>query len=133
MATRVVDRIPHAEPLGISSLLHTPCEELVADLVLPAGVCDPARMRASVCGCVENVREAQTGRPEYRLPGTLDVKHLGQDVETLYDASLPRSPELVRAILREAGWSRQRFDHYRLRLRFPILHTCIEFEVGRAT
>ncbi len=132
MATRVVDRISSGEPLGISSLLHTPCEELVADLVLPAGACDPTRLHANVCGCVENVREAQTGRPEYRLPGTLDLKHLGQDVEALYDASLPRSPELVRAVLREGGWSRDRFELFRLRLRYPILHTCIELEVDRS-
>lgn len=111
--------------IGVATVMHTPCEEFIADLVAPAGLWDPATLDAGVYACIEDVSRARTLHPDYRVPCAAQAERLGRSIDALHDGSFPRCPELVRSVLRVNGWGRDEFDLFRFRIRYPLLHSCI--------
>lgn len=118
-----------SKEIGTCSVMHTPCEEFIADLAVPAGLWDLETLDAGVYACIEDVAKAKTMHPDYRLPCVQSAEHLGRSIDALYTQSLPRCPELVRSVLRDNRWIGAEYDFCRFRIRFPLLHSCISLQV----
>lgn len=132
LATKMNSVLDDSEPeLGVTSMIRVPSEEFIADMLVPAGVLDPATVTVRTCGCTEDVSAAETALDEYLLAPPRPAMYLGTDLEALHDKSMPRCPEMLRFVLREIGQSRTPYDIFRCRVRFPTLHTCIALNALR--
>jgi len=132
LATKLRTALDDKEPeLGVTSMIRTPCEEYVADLLVPAGVLNPKSAIIRVLGCMEDVSAAETASDEYRLAPPQPAAYLGTNIEALHDDVFARCPEMIRFVLRDLGRSRMTYDVFRARVRYPMLHTCIALDVMR--
>lgn len=120
-----------SDELGVTSMIRTPSEEYVADLVVPAGVVDPSTATVRVYGCLEDVPSAEPVSEEYLLASDHRVEYLGHDLDALELDSFKRCPELIRFVLRDIGRGRESFDLFRCRVRYPVLHTVYSLRVRR--
>ena len=126
--TRCVNRA--SREIGVATVMHTPCEEFIVDLVAPAGLWETGTLDAGVYACIEDVSRARTLHPDYRTPCAAHPERLGRSLDDLHDASFPRCPELVRSVLRTNGWTHAEFDLFRFRIRYPLLHSCIALVIS---
>ncbi|MFO0836060.1 MAG: hypothetical protein U0638_13900 [Phycisphaerales bacterium] len=111
--------------IGTCTVMHTPCEEFIADLVVPTGLWDLETLDAGVFACIEDVSKGKTMHQDHRLPCATTAEHLGRSVDALHSSSFTRCPELIRAVLRENHWMATEFEYCRFRIRYPLLHSCI--------
>lgn len=133
IATTFHDHPISDEPsLGVTSMIRVPTEEYIADMIVPAGTLDTASSTTRTFGCMEDVSAAETADEEYQLFHTRPATYLGTDLDALNDPAFPRCPELIRFMLRGIGMNHARYDIFRCRVRFPMLHTCIALDASRA-
>lgn len=117
--------------MGLTTMVRVPCEEFVADLLIPAGIMHPASSRFRICGCLEDVSAAENATEDHSICKPQPGEYMGRDLESLHDKSFPRCPELLRFVLRDLGASRTSFDIFRCRIEYPMLHSCIGFDASR--
>lgn len=112
-----------------ASFVHTPCEWMVMDMLVPAERWNSASASVRTFGNVANVPQALTCDPNLVMPTREVVRHLGTSIDALFDPLLPRGPELVRYVLAGMGWSEMEFDIFRCVVRYPILHSVVSIEI----
>lgn len=127
---------PAASPGGARfdarMFIAAPAEGVVCDLLAPAGMTDPATARVAVYGNRSQPREAFEERAGDLLPQRETVRYLGvMDCAPALEGA-PQHQESVRAVLRTRGWYGSRFDVYRCRVAFPVLHTLLVVRVDAA-
>lgn len=109
--------------------VRIPCETLVCELLVPAGMSNPATVRAVVFGRRDNIERVYERRPADLLPQRETAYYLG-DLDTV--PSLPEVPGHLSAVhhaLASAGWGSTRFDLYRCTVQYPLLHTLLSLDV----
>jgi hypothetical protein len=121
--------IPWDVTAGMATMISTPCEELVMDFLTPCGSSQKAPVRTATFGSAGDVQQALTMADRLTVPSKDSATYLGTSLEALDDPVLPRCPEMVGHVLRQAGLERMEFDIFRCRARFPILHTVVILEV----
>jgi hypothetical protein len=121
--------IADAPYFSIAPFVSWPTELMHIDLAVPAGVSLPASARAAMFCNRDDPRGAQTFEQ-------VDAVPLAETVAVDLDASeirpaqeLPRLPELFASVLQSQGWQGTRFDFYRLRVPFPVLHSVLRMMV----
>lgn len=119
---------PGAEA-GIAYTTSLPTEALHFDLLVPAGWADPASMEAMVHARPHDVQRAAERRPEDRMPCHESPVYIPGVENVPPSADVPQWPDLMRHLLRERGWWGQRFDLFRLRIAYPLLHAGFTLEV----
>ena len=116
--------VPHAFYDG-RMFITMPVETVVWDLLVPAGLSDPATARAVVYGRRSHPEQVYDERMSDLLPQRETVRYLGATESVPALDGAPRYPDAVREVLRRLGWVGARFDVYRCRIAFPVLHTLL--------
>lgn len=109
---------------GVGGTARVPAEVLLVDMLVPVGWSNPAIADAAVYGNLFETERGLDYRPEDRLT-TETNEHLGHSLERLRTPDCPRYQEMVEGVLAKQGWSGTRFDIYRCRVEYPILHACL--------
>jgi hypothetical protein len=114
---------------GIAHTVCVPAEAMVLDLLVPVGWSDPATVSASAFARPNDVHRANERRSVDRIPFYEEPTFIpaSQNVPPIPD--VPSWPDVMQHILAERGWWGQRFDIYRLRVAYPVLHTNVILEV----
>ena len=132
LSTKMASMLDEQESsMGLTTMVRVPCEEFVADLLIPAGLMHPASSRFRICGCLEDVSAAENATDAHSICKPQPGEYMGRDLDALHDKSFPRCPELLRFVLRDLGASRVNFDIFRCRIEYPMLHSCIGFDAYR--
>lgn len=110
-----------------------PVETAVWELLVPAGLTDPATARFVVYGRRPHPEHVYDERRVDLLPQRETVNYLGAVERVPPIQGAPRHPEAVRHVLEKHGWTGTRFDLYRCRIQYPVLHTllCIRVDAVR--
>ncbi len=106
-----------------------PVEEIVWELLIPAGLSNPATARAAVYGRRPHPERVLEERPVDLLPQRETVTYLGAMESVPALDGVPGHPDSVRHVLQKLGWLGMRFDVYRCRVRYPVLHTLVVAQV----
>ncbi len=109
---------------GVGGTARVPSEALLVDMLVPAGWTDPRTAWANVFGNLFETERALDYHDEDRLTNEVN-EHLGDSRDRLRTLDCPRYQEMVEHVLERMGWHRTRFDIYRCRVRYPILHACV--------
>lgn len=115
---------------SLTPLTATPTEILIAEMLIPEGLSDPATASVAVYGrrgAVERVTERRTID---LLPQTETATYLGLREAVPPISEVPQHADAVREVLANVGWLGTKFDVYRCRVGYPILHTLICLDVG---
>jgi hypothetical protein len=110
-----------------------PVQTVIWELLVPAGLTDPASARVAVYGRRSHPEQVYDERPRDLLPQQETVRYLGQPDMLPPVEESPRHPEAVRHVLAEFGWDKIRYDAYRSRIEHPVLHTlvCVRVDAAR--
>jgi hypothetical protein len=110
-----------------------PVETVVWELLVPAGLTDPASARVAVYGRRPHPEQVYDERARDLLPQHETVRYLGQFEQVPSLEESPRHPEAIRHVLKEFGWLGTRFDVYRSRIQYPVLYTllCVRVDAAR--
>jgi hypothetical protein len=121
---------PDDDLLAVGCSIQVPCEEIILDLLVPGHRSTRATPNVRVTGTIDDPMKAvnRQNTPDFRMPGHCTGKFLGSSFEVLRSPELPSCPELLRAAVRRVGWEGDRYDIYRSRIRFPVLHTYTSLE-----
>jgi len=109
----------------------TPVEACHLELLAPAGLTDARTARVAVYGRRTRVERAIELRSEDILPVRGEVTALGTMTAVPPLAGVPRWPEVVRHVLERVGAWGTRFDVYRCRVTYPVLHALVCMQVDR--
>jgi hypothetical protein len=114
-------------------MITTPTQEVVYDMLVPAGWTNPATARVGIFGNRYNVNRAFEEIESDRLPQQETIRYMGA-LDTVPPIALSqRHADAVRHVLERHGCLGTRFDVYRCRVQFPALHTVIVMRVDPAT
>ena len=109
-----------------------PVEAAGWELMVSAGVTDPATARAAVYGRRAHPEGVYEERPGDLLAQRETVVHLGTlDCVPPLDGA-PNHHEAIRHVLKQRGWLGTRFDVYRCVVKYPVLHTLLKVGVDAA-
>lgn len=108
-----------------SVISRAPTEVLIVDQLLPVGWTDPASAHVGVYGDLANLERGWDRNEADRLPISETNTHLGNSIERLHTPDFPRYTEMIRAVLRDLAMEKVRFDVYRCRVQYPVLHACV--------
>ena len=110
-----------------------PVETVVWELMIPAGLTDPASARVAVYGRRPHPEQVYDERPRDLLPQQESVRYFGQldHVPPLEES--PQHAAAISHVLAEFGWLGKTFDAYRARVQYPVLHTllCVRVDAAR--
>lgn len=117
---------PVGEELGFCTTVLFPSEVLLHDILLAPGVADRtmAPMTGVYGGAYHEMRLQR--READRLNVYAQASFAGVGVEALQTAEVPRYVEMLRRVCEAMGWDADRFDAYRCRLEFPVLHSLLD-------
>jgi hypothetical protein len=111
------------------TFVTVPAEALVWELLMPVGWTDPATIRGAMYGCREHPEQGFTERPGDRTPQQESVEYLGTlDGAPPLEGS-PKHGDAVRQALGRLGWLDTKYDVYRCRVQYPVLHTLMAIRV----
>ncbi len=109
-----------------------PVEEAVWELLVPVGLTDPATARPVVYGRRAHPEQVYDERPGDLLPRQGTCAYLGEVESVPPLEGAPGHAGAVRHVLAARGWLGMRFDLYRCRVRYPVLHTLVCLKVDGA-
>lgn len=112
-----------------------PVATVVWELMVPAGLTDPSTARIVAYGRRAHPEHVYDERKADLLPQREIVSYLGALADVPPIPHAPRHGDAVRSVLQKHGWLGTRFDVYRCRIQYPMLHTllCIRVDSARAT
>lgn len=114
---------------GAGMFVSVPTEEVIIELLVPAGYTSPATARVALFGRRHHPEQAAEERAYDLLPQRANVAYLGRLPVPPSIDHVPRHGEVVRHVLERKGhWGRE-FDMYRCYVQYPVLHTCIVLRV----
>lgn len=122
------DAVDRSRRVGhsLTSQVRVPSEALVLDLLVPARP-PPERFEPTVStyGRRQGVDRVWERRAIDILPTSEHAVCVGGIVDVPPCPDIPRLPQIVRQVLSEHGWHGERFDLYRCRVEYPILHAMV--------
>lgn len=116
----------------IRVFVKVPSESLIIDLLVPAGLTDPATVCGEAFGCASAPEQALEGRPADRLDAQSVVQtYLNVAADDPPPATeIARWSEMLASVMAEHGLADRRFDVYRCRMKYPLLHSVVGLRVG---
>jgi hypothetical protein len=118
---------------GGRMLIAIPTEEVVLDLMLPAGWTDPASARVAVYGRRHNPEHVYEERKIDLFPQRETVTYHGAVENVPAISGAAHHQQAVHNVLTRYGWAGKRFDVYRCRVMHPVLHTLLVLRVDPAS
>lgn len=113
-------------------LVTIPAEELILDMLIPVGRSTPSTARAAIYGRRELVEHVYEIRPADLLPQPETFEHLGAATLPPGIAGAPAYVDAVDHVLTRHGWQGVKFDVYRCRVQYPVLHSMLFYRVDAA-
>lgn len=108
------------------AIVRTPCEVLINDLFVREDLFGPLAPELVVYSELQGGPGYPAGGSEpLRLPVDEAVHYLGKGPAVTATPDVPRYPELASYVFRRLGWDGERFDVYRVRLRYPVLSSSV--------
>jgi hypothetical protein len=117
---------------GANNICRVPSEVSVHDILIPVGWSDPSTAAVATFGNLQEVERVRDRDQNDRMPCDDTLAHLGQELDRLRTPDVPRCPEMIAEVLREAGWDATRFDLYRCVVQYPILQAGVASRVDAA-
>jgi hypothetical protein len=131
-----VSEFPRAstDDVSINVGTYTPSELFHLEMLVPSGIVDPHTARMAVYGCRTDPGAAMERRPDGLVPISEPVVHISDVADVPPAAGIPRWPEAVRYVLDHVGARGLRFDLFRCRVPYPMLHTytCLTVDIAGA-
>lgn len=124
-----VNELPMADPtdrtVAVGCSVQVPCEEIILDLLVPEDRSAKTTPNVTTLGVINDPLSGSARRddPDCRLPGAHAGQYLGNTIESLRCDEIPSCPELIRAAIRRTGWTDPRYNIYRVRIPYPVLHS----------
>jgi hypothetical protein len=110
----------------------TPVAAVVWDLLIPTGLSDPSTARVAVYGRRTHPQLVYEERKHDLVPQREMISYLGAHELPPPIAGSERYQEVARHVLQQRGWLGTRFDIYRSRVEYPVLHTMLVARVDAA-
>jgi hypothetical protein len=110
---------------GLNILVGMPSEALTCEVLVPSGLTDPSTVRVAVYGRRVGVEKVMERRASDLLPQREHVAHYSGCLLPPPIPDSPRHTEAVHHVLGQLGWLGAKFDVYRCRVQYPVLHTLI--------
>lgn len=114
-------QLGHALMVNVS----VPSAETIIDVLIPVGWTNPSTARVSVYGRRQHPERAFEERKIDLLPQRETVAYLGVVENAPLIEGAPRHQEAVRRALKQHDALGLRFDAYRCRVQYPVMHTLI--------
>jgi hypothetical protein len=121
------ERIGHGPQsiTAVGQFCTVPVETKIVELMVSEGRTDPTTARVVVYGRRTHPEQVYALRPDDILPQRETVTHLGVLEAAPRVTGDPRHEEAIRAILARYGWLGTRFDVYRCRVQYPVMHSLV--------
>ena len=107
------------------TLLTTPSEAMVWELLVPVGWTVPTTVRAAMYGCRAHPERVFSELASDLMSQQETVEYLGEMERTASLEGSARHSEAVTHVLERLGWMGTRFDVYRARVEYPVMHTLL--------
>ncbi|MBL8999640.1 MAG: hypothetical protein JNK25_00725 [Phycisphaerae bacterium] len=114
---------------GGGMFVSVPVEEIMIELLVPAGLTEPATARVAVYGRRHHPERVFEERRVDLLAQRESVSTFGPNDRAPGVECSPRHQEAVRFVLAKYGLTGTCFDVYRCRVKFPVLHTLVVIRV----
>ncbi len=114
---------------GGGMFVSVPVEEIMIELLVPAGLTEPATARVAVYGRRHHPERVFEERRVDLLAQHESVSTFGPNDRAPGVECSPRHQEAVRFVLAKYGLTGTCFDVYRCRVKFPVLHTLVVIRV----
>jgi hypothetical protein len=113
------------------SMVRTPCERLIHDVLAPRGIFGSATPTVMVYGDHRNVDPALPGRDCDLLAMSASAAYLGRGPSVLHTPAIPRYSEMVQYAMDKAGWDAESLDVYRCEVEYPVMPSSVvvQFEL----
>jgi hypothetical protein len=121
---------PRVLPVGLRVLVSMPVEELVTDLMVPEGWTSPATARVMVYGRRHHPEHVFDERTIDLLSQREKIEHVGVRTGVPEISGAPQNAEAVAYELERNGCKGVRFDVYRCRVRYPVMHSLVAAYAG---
>jgi hypothetical protein len=129
------DSLAEANPFwSTRTMIKVPCELLQLEVWVPAGWSDPTSVFAEAFGCSSSPEQAFESRETDRI----NVYPLVQTFLNVPSDEAPPSPEIEKwaevaeTVVKDHGLLGRRFDVYRCRVKYPVLHSVVRLRVNAA-
>jgi hypothetical protein len=119
---------------SLASQVRVPSETLVLDLLVPSAAegQEPfGAARVTTYGRRQGVDRVWERRAIDVLPTNEQASSVRGVVDVPPTQDVPRVPEIIRHVLKERGWYGEKFDLFRCRVEYPILHALVCMNVER--
>jgi hypothetical protein len=120
---------------SLTSQSRVPSETLLLDLLVPAaaggGGVEFGNPRVTTYGRRQGVDKVWERRAIDILPASEQATTSRGVTDVPISPDIPRLPEVIRWVLKDRGWYGERFDVFRCRVEYPILHTLVCMNVER--
>ncbi len=118
---------PRASVAGM--FVSVPAAEVVVEMLVPAGECDPSSARVTIFGRRHHPELAFEERRVDMLPQHEAVSYAGPTSELMPVNGSPHHHAAVARTLERLELTDVKWDQFRCRVRFPVLHTVIVLRV----
>jgi len=115
----------HNQTHRAQTMVRTPCEALIHDVLVYEGTFGSAMPKLLVYGDHRNVDPALPGRACDLLATSESVVYLGKGASVLHTPNVPRYAEMAQYALDRAGWDGGKFDVFRCRVEFPVMPSSV--------
>lgn len=122
---------PRSSHVTASSGVSTPTEMLVTEMLVPQGMSDPATARVAVYGRRTMVDQVGELRTIDLLPQRETVAYMGTLESSPPVPGVPQHATAVRHVLEKLGWLNTKYDVYRCRVQYPLLHSLVHMAVEK--
>ncbi len=109
--------------------ISVPAAEVIVEMLIPTGECDPSSARVTIFGRRHHPELAFEERRVDLLPQHEAVSYVGPASEVMPMTGSAHHHLAVGKTLEELGLSDVKWDQFRCRVRFPVLHTVIVMRV----
>ena len=119
--------------ISMGMTIKTPVEMVVFDMLVYDGMFGEVDPKATVYGRVVNEgTNFKKWSDSDQLPLRPQVIWAGRGPSAVQLAAVPRYPEMLEYVCRKLGWDAQKFDVYRCKVEYPVLHSTqvIRFDVA---
>lgn len=134
ISTFVRQHFEHVQPIHIPfSMMHVVClpaEMIVFDLLTPPGWADPTSVKAFAYARPHQVHSTSERRSVDAIPIFEEPMCTPGVTNVTHSPDIKHWPELVKPVMMERGWFGSTFDHYRLRIPFPMLHSAVGIDLS---
>jgi len=118
-------RCEHNDFHGFITLIRTPCEVLIHDMLVARDTFGSINPQAHILGDLRVGDDFSLDRPQDRLSQGATVIYLGRGPSVLHTPEVPRYSEIAQYAFNRMGWDAAKFDVWRCRVEYPVMPSSV--------